>query len=110
MSSTSATSRSAVISQSSSLKELLAATTGQWMFYNTSGGWRCIRLPFLQACSGNFAAGKYQLPMSFKSTVFAQIAYGDGSSELKVIKQGTTAVNLTKSASVQIMELTLTGS
>lgn len=109
MSSTSATSRSAVISQSSSLKELLAATTGQWMFY-TSGDWRCIRLPFLQACSGNFAAGKYQLPMSFKSTVFAQIAYGDGSSELKVIKQGTTAVNLTKSASVQIMELTLTGS
>jgi hypothetical protein len=109
MSSQSATSRSAIISQSSSMKELLAATSGQWIFY-TSGNWRCMRLPFMQACSGSFAAGKYQLPMEFKSTVFAQIANGDGTYELRVIKQGTTAINLTKSASVQIVELTLTGS
>lgn len=94
---------SANINRGSSLDAIAGLMAGTWNEYD-SREWHVVKTPMFLCLTGTFSsAGTYPLPFRFGMTVMAEIAYGTGESETRIVKLTDTSLTVGKPCLVRIL-------
>lgn len=96
--------RNSTINAGSPPSDIWGALTGVWdEKEKTRSGWNYTKTPFFVSIYGTFPAGTYTLPFRFGDNVILNIAYGDGTSENRVLKVTDKAVKISQAAAMQVV-------
>ena len=94
---------SANINRGSSHEAIAGLMAGTWDEYD-SREWHVVKTPMFLCLTATFSgAGTYQMPFRFGMTVMADIAYGTGGSESRIVKLTDTSLTVTKPCLVRIL-------
>lgn len=94
---------SANINRGSSLEAIAGLMAGTWNEYD-SREWHIVKTPMFLCVTGTFSnAGTYPLPFRFGMTVMAEIAYGTGTSETRIVKLTDTSITVDAACLVRIL-------
>jgi hypothetical protein len=94
---------SAIINRGSSHEAIAGLMAGTWDEYD-SREWHVVKTPMFLCLTGTFgSAGTYPLPFRFGMTVMAEIAYGTGGSETRVVKLTDTSITVGAACLVRIL-------
>ena len=94
---------SANINRGSSLEAIAGLMAGTWNDYD-SREWHIVKTPMFLCVTGTFSnAGTYPLPFRFGMTVMAEIAYGTGESETRIVKLTDTSITVDAACLVRIL-------
>lgn len=94
---------SANINSGSPHEAIAGLMAGVWDEYDTRE-WHVVKTPMFLCVTGTFSsAGTYPLPFRFGMTVMAEIAYGNGASETKVVKLTDASISVGAACLVRIL-------
>lgn len=97
--------RNGIINGNSPKEDIVGALTGVWNEYD-SGSWHVVVTPFFTVLSGTLQPGTHPLPFLFNGSTMLRLAYGDGSSENRIVKARTSDVVITTAC---LAEMTVFG-
>lgn len=94
---------SANINSGSPHEAIAGLMAGTWDEYDTRE-WHVVKTPMFLCVTGTFgSAGTFPLPFRFGMTVMAEIAYGTGVSETKVVKLTDSSIKVDAACLVRIL-------
>lgn len=94
---------SANINRGSSHEAIAGLMAGTWDEYD-SREWHVVKTPMFLCVTGTFKyAGTYPLPFRFGMTVMAEIAYGNGGSENRIVKLTDSSIKVDAACLVRIL-------